>query len=492
MGNSNDGKKLMWYNLGLMAFVSVWGFGNVVNNFATQGLTVVTSWILIIALYFVPYALMVGELGSTFRDSKGGVSSWISKTMGPTLAYLAGWTYWVVHVPYLAQKPQAVLVSLGWAVFQDGSTIKGIDSKIIQLVCLVVFLFFVWIASRGVNSLGKIGTIAGTAMFVMSILYIVLMLTAPAITGTSIASPNMTSIKTYIPKFDFAYFTTIAMLVFSVGGAEKISPYVNNMKDSKKGFSKGMIALAIMVAVTALLGSVAMGMMFDANNVPDDLMLNGAYYAFQKLGNYYGIGNSLLILYALANFAAQVSALVFSIDAPLKVLLSDTDARYVPIALTKTNKNGAPINGYIMTSILVGILIIVPALGIGNFNALFTWLLKLNAVVMPMRYLWVFLAYIMLRKAIKGKFKSEYKFVKNDKFAMLIGTWCFVFTAFACILGMFPTDVQAFSGEWIFRVGMNIGTPLVLIGLGLILPKIAKRTNGQAYDDAVREATAKK
>ena len=492
MGNSNDGKKLMWYNLGLMAFVSVWGFGNVVNNFATQGLTVVTSWILIIALYFVPYALMVGELGSTFRDSKGGVSSWIGKTMGPTLAYLAGWTYWVVHVPYLAQKPQAVLVSLGWAVFQDGSTIKGIDSKIIQLVCLVVFLFFVWIASRGVNSLGKIGTIAGTAMFVMSILYIILMLTAPAITGTSIASPNMTSIKTYIPKFDFAYFTTIAMLVFSVGGAEKISPYVNNMKDSKKGFSKGMIALAIMVAVTALLGSVAMGMMFDANNVPDDLMLNGAYYAFQKLGNYYGIGNSLLILYALANFAAQVSALVFSIDAPLKVLLSDTDARYVPIALTKTNKNGAPINGYIMTSILVGILIIVPALGIGNFNALFTWLLKLNAVVMPMRYLWVFLAYIMLRKAIKGKFKSEYKFVKNDKFAMLIGTWCFVFTAFACILGMFPTDVKAFSGEWIYRVGMNIGTPLVLIGLGLILPKIAKRTNGQAYEDAVREATATK
>ena len=145
-----------------------------------------------------------------------------------------------------------------------------------------------------------------------------------------------------------------------------------------------------------------------------------------------------------------------------------------------------------MTSILVGILIIVPALGIGNFNALFTWLLKLNAVVMPMRYLWVFLAYIMLRKAIKGQFKSDYKFVKNDKFAMLMGTWCFVFTAFACILGMFPTDVEAFSGEWIFRVGMNIGTPLVLIGLGLILPKIAKRTNGKVYDDAVREAATTK
>ena len=65
-----DEKKLRWYNLALMAFVSVWGFGNVVNNFANQGLKVIVSWVLIIGLYFVPYALMVGELGSVFKDGK--------------------------------------------------------------------------------------------------------------------------------------------------------------------------------------------------------------------------------------------------------------------------------------------------------------------------------------------------------------------------------------------------------------------------------------
>lgn len=73
----NEEKKLRWYNLALMAFVSVWGFGNVVNNFANQGLQVIVSWVLIIGLYFVPYALMVGELGSVFKDGKAGVSSWI-------------------------------------------------------------------------------------------------------------------------------------------------------------------------------------------------------------------------------------------------------------------------------------------------------------------------------------------------------------------------------------------------------------------------------
>ncbi|MFR5265904.1 amino acid permease [Clostridium sp.] len=471
----NNSKKLMWYNLGLMAFVSVWGFGNIVNNYANQGLSVITSWILILSLYFIPYALMVGELGSTFRDGKGGVSSWIRSTMGPTLAYLAGWTYWVVHIPYLAQKPQGIMVSLGWAVFRDGSTIKSINPVIMQLISLVIFFLFLWIASRGVTSLKAIGSMAGTSMFIMSILYIVLMIAAPAIRGVQSATPHVT-LQSFIPKFDFKYFTTIAMLVFAVGGAEKMSPYVNNMKDKKKGFAKGMIALAVMVAVTAFLGSFAMGMMFNANSIPSDLKMNGAYYAFQMLGEYYGLGNLFLILYALANFLAQASALLFSIDAPLKVLLSDTDDRYVPKSLTKTNKYGAPINGYKMTAVLVSILIIVPALGMGDTNALYNWLLDLNAAVMPLRYLWVFLAYIALTK-MSDKFSSSYTFVKNRKVARAFGIWCFAFTAFACIMGMFPKDAEIFSQQWITMAVTNFATPFVLIGLGLILPKIAKKVN---------------
>ncbi|WP_294352456.1 amino acid permease [uncultured Clostridium sp.] len=469
----SEENKLRWYNLALMAFVAVWGFGNVVNNFANQGLTVIVSWVLIIGLYFVPYALMVGELGSVFKDGKGGVSSWIRETMGVQLAYFAGWTYWVVHIPYLAQKPQAILIALGWAVKGDGTLVNGMSTIMAQTIILAIFLLFLWVASRGITSLKTIGTIAGTATFIMSLLYIVLVVAAPAITGMEIATTDI-SIKTIVPKFDFAYLTTISMLVFAVGGSEKISPYVNNTKNATKEFPLGMISLAIMVGVSAILGSIAMGMMFDANAIPKDLMMNGQYYAFKMLGEYYGIGNFFLIVYALANMTAQISALVFSIDAPLKVLLADTDENYVPKALTKTNKYGAPINGYFMTAILVSILIIVPALGIGDMNTLFNWLLKLNSVVMPLRYLWVFLAFIALKKA-KNKFKSEYKFVKNDKVALGFGIWCFIFTAFACIMGMFPTSIEAFTGEWWFQVILNIVTPFVLLGLGLILPKFARR-----------------
>ena len=61
-----------------MAFSTVWGFGNITNGFVYfNGPQVIFSWILMFALYFIPYALMVGELGSAFKNEGGGVSSWL-------------------------------------------------------------------------------------------------------------------------------------------------------------------------------------------------------------------------------------------------------------------------------------------------------------------------------------------------------------------------------------------------------------------------------
>lgn len=437
---------------------------------------VVFSWVFIFALYFTPYALIVGQLGSTFKDGKGGVSTWIKHTMGPGLAYLAAWTYWVVHIPFLAQKPQAILIALGWAMKGDGSLIKEYSVVALQGLTLVLFIFFMWVASRGMKSLKIVGSVAGIAMFVMSLLYVAMAVTASAITEVHIATTNITW-ETFIPHIDFTYITTISMLVFAVGGAEKISPYVNQTRNPGKEFPKGMLCLAVMVAVCAILGSLAMGMMFDSRNIPDDLMTNGQYYAFQKLGEYYNMGNTLMVIYAIANTLGQVAALVFSIDAPLKVLLGDADSKYIPASLCRTNASGTPVNGYFLTLVLVAILIMLPTLGIGDMNNLYKWLLNLNSVVMPLRYLWVFVAFIAVVR-LAQKYKPEYVFIRNKPLAMTVGIWCFAFTAFACLTGIFP-KMEAFTAEWTFQLALNVATPFVLVGLGLIFPLLARKANSK-------------
>ena len=71
--NDNKGKNIQWYMLAVMAFSTVWGFGNIINGFVYfNGMQVIFSWIMMFGLYFIPYTLMVGELGSTFRHSGGG------------------------------------------------------------------------------------------------------------------------------------------------------------------------------------------------------------------------------------------------------------------------------------------------------------------------------------------------------------------------------------------------------------------------------------
>lgn len=468
-----NSKKIVWYNLAFMAFSTVWGFGNVLNGFVYfNGIQVIFSWILMFALYFVPYALMVGELGSAFKDSGGGVSSWINETMGPKIAYYAGWTYWACHVTYIASKGSGGLKALSWAIFRNAETYDTLPTLYVQLATLAVFLFFCWVASRGLNPLKKLTTLAGSSMFVMSILYIVMMFAAPIINPNGgYLTPDF-SWDNIIPQFNVQYFTSLSILVFAVGGCEKISPYVNKVENPSKGFPKGMIALAVMVVVCAILGTIAMGMMFDPTVINgstesfNSYVSNGSYWAFQKLGEYYHVGDLLLIIYALCNMIGQFSTLVLSIDAPLRMLLDNEQAKeFIPTKLLKQNKYGAYINGIWMVIILSGSIILIQTF-VPNAAAVLAQLNKLNSVTMPMRYLWVFAAYIALRKGIE-KFNPEYRFAKSQGVAYFFGFWCFIVTAACCILGMYvPGDIGSTL--------LNVITPIVLTLLGIILPIIKK------------------
>lgn len=472
-------KKILWYNLAFMAFSTVWGFGNVLNGFVYfNGIQVIFSWVLMFALYFVPYALMVGELGSAFKNSGGGVSSWIHETIGPKFAYYAGWTYWACHITYIASKGSGGLKALSWMVFQDGTTYDTFPTIGVQLATLGVFLFFCWVASRGLNPLKKLATLAGTSMFVMSILYIVMMFAAPIINPNGGYLSMDFSWDNIIPQFNVNYFTSLSILVFAVGGCEKISPYVNKVKDPAKGFPKGMIALAIMVMVCAILGTIAMGMMFDPALINgstesfNSYVSNGSYWAFQKLGEYYHVGNLLMIIYAACNAIGQFSTLVVSIDAPLRMLLDNEDARqFIPTKLLKQNKFGAYINGIWMVVALSGAIILIQIIGGSGAAGVLAQLNKLNSVTMPLRYLWVFAAYIALRKA-RDKFHPEYRFTKNQPFALVMGFWCFFVTAACCIMGMYSEDL--------FTMFLNIATPIVLTALGMILPLIKKNEKASA------------
>lgn len=467
---NKDRNLISWVSLVFMAFATLWGFGNVTNGyFYFEGPKVIFSWLLMFALYFIPYAMIVGELGSKFKNEGGGVTSWIKGTNGSKLAYYAGWTYWAVHITYIAGKGSGGLKAISWMIFQNAETYDSFKTLHIQIITLLILLLFAYIASRGISPLKKMTSIAGSTMFIMGILYIILALAAPAI------NPNHEYLKfnwaasDLVPTINLKYITSLSVLVFAVGGVEKISPYINKMKgDSSKEFPKSMIFAAAMVVFSALMGTIAMSRMFDPAvfNASEEAfnahVANGAYWAFQKLGQYYGLGNAFLILYALCNTIGQLSILVLSIDAPLRMLLEDENtAQYIPRALLKKNKYGAYINGIKMVVVLSGAILLAQILLPGATSVL-QQVTKLNSVTMPLRYCWVFVAYYFMKK--KSLDDGKYKFVKSKTMGMFWGAWCLIVTLACCILGMYSSNPVTFA--------LNVITPVVLVGLGLIFPII--------------------
>lgn len=88
---------------------------------------------------------------------------------------------------------------------------------------------------------------------------------------------------------------------------------------------------------------------------------------------------------------------------------------------------------------------------------------------MPLRYMFVFAAYIALKRSM-GKFNNDgYVFTKNKNLGIILGGWCFFVTAVCCLMGMYSEDI--------FQLIANILTPIVLLALGFIMPAITKRGN---------------
>ena len=465
-------KTLTGIGLGFMAFTGVWSFGNICNGFGYfNGTQAIVPWFCVFILYFLPYSLIVGELGSVFKDTDGGVSAWVFKTIGPKVAYFAGWIYWVVHMPYLSQKSNNVVVSLNWIVQQNGS-ISDMSVYVVQGACLVIFLFGLFLSFFGVSILKTIAKFAGMAVFVMMILYIVLIFCAPAINGSGTSQlRNFDFFRDGIAPTDWTCLLNMSILVFAVGGCEKISPYVKSMKNPGKGFPRGMIVLVCMVLMTTFLGTIAMNVMYDGQNLSSDFLTNGQYDAFVKLGNYLGIGNSLMFLYAASNAMATFATIIISIDAPLRMLLGNSDTKFIPKWLFKKNKHNTYTHGIIVVGIIVSVIILFPCIGIDGVDQMVKWFIKLNSVCMPIRYIFVFLAYIALKKNIEKFNNEDYVFIKNKKFGMFVGGWCLGITVVTCILGMYSEDI--------FEFVLNVCMPIILCGIGLIMPRIAKRQNAK-------------
>ncbi|NRO56164.1 Inner membrane transporter YcaM [Lactobacillus helveticus] len=369
-------------------------------------------------------------------------------------------------IPYAVDSANEIIVDLGWAVTGTKDFQYKIPTSLFAILTFVVFIIFIIVEHHFSNLMEFLSTIGGGLMIIMVILFVILAFFGLVKSGGHMATKNF-GFHSIVPDFNLHYWSTVGMLIYAMNGCELVAPYVTKMKKPKTDFPKAMIALAVMTAFLTILGSFALGIYFDANHIPNDLKMNGAYYLFDMLGEQFEMGHFLLYFWAWTSLFFNCALVAVLLDAMTRMLISDTGDKYMPKFLRKKDKNGLPVNGYILTVALSSFIMIL-GIFLPDMNDIFNWLLNLNSIISPGVTCWIFYSFMRVRKNSK-KYPSKYVYIKNDKVAWLVGIALLIVTAVATILGFAPQDIKQGTGLWWYELIINIVTVIVLIGLGAIL-----------------------
>lgn len=85
-----------------MIFTSVFGFANSPSAYYLMGYSAIPFYIFSALLFFIPFALMMAEMGAAYRKEEGGIYSWMNNSVGPRFAFIGTFMWfssWDLRAP---------------------------------------------------------------------------------------------------------------------------------------------------------------------------------------------------------------------------------------------------------------------------------------------------------------------------------------------------------------------------------------------------------
>ena len=266
---------------------------------------------------------------------------------------------------------------------------------IIALVSIVLFWIATYVCIKGVSWISIVTNLAGSARLFMGIAFVILAFIV--VFGLGEAPAQEFSMETITPRFDWTFFMTMAWVLQACGGGESIGVYIKDVKGGNKTFIKVMVLSTIFVGLMYVLGSIAVGLVVPTAALQNNFA-NGIFDVFKILGTHFGIPGDIMVrLVGVILFLGSLGSLALWTAAPVKVFFSEIPEGIFGKWIVKTNHEGNPTNALIVQGIVVSVLLIIPALGIGNMDSFLQMLINMTAATSLLPVLLLLIGYIVLR-----------------------------------------------------------------------------------------------
>lgn len=467
MENSNSRERLGSVALMLMTFSAVFAFPSIVNNSIQIGLATIPAYIFGSVFYFLPFILMIAEFASANSQKESGVHSWLECVLGPKWAFLGAWAYFFVNLFYFCSLLPQTLIYGSYAFV--GRNVFGGESgtKIIAVISVLLFWAVTYVCIKGVGWISKVTSFAGSARLLMGVVFVLLAFVV--VLGMGEAPAQEFTTETIVPKFNWTFFMTMAWVLQAVGGGESIGVYIKDVKGGNRTFVKVMILSTVFVGLMYVLGAIAVGFIIPSETLQGNFS-NGIFEVFQLLMGHFGVPAGVTVrLVGLILLLGNLGSLALWTAAPVKVFFSEIPEGVFGKWLVKTNDEGNPTNALVVQGVVVTVLLLIPALGIGNMDSFLETLINMTAATSLLPVLFLLAAYIGLRWK-KDSMARDFRF-GNRAFGIGAGIFLLCVFLFVFFMSTVPEPaliMQAVNGTLEEGVANPIGT-LVYNVLGVVV-----------------------
>lgn len=480
--------KLTLISLILMIFTSVFGFANVHRGFFLMGYSAIPWYIIAAITFFIPFAFMIAEFGSAYKNEKGGIYSWMEKSVGPRYAFIGIFMWYASYIVWMVNIASTIWVPLSNAIFGRDTTsswtLFGLSStQTLGILGGLWLLFVFFLISKGLDSIKKVTSIGGSAVALLNVFLLVGGLVILVLNKGEVAQPIIDFSKTFMTSPNAKYTSSIAILsfltfaIFAFGGTEAVGGLVDETEDPVKTFPKGLLIAAGVISLGYVIGIFIIGIFTNWTNVLSGSDVNNGnvtYIIMQNLGYELGhafgasetvslqIGAWVARFVGLSMFLAISGALMTYSYSPLKQLIEGTPQKIWPKSLT-TLKNGLPITAMKIQSIIAIVLILLVSFGGDSATEFFDKLVLMTNVAMTIPYVFIAYAYASFKR--RDDIKKPFVIYRSKTIGII---FAYVVTAVVSFANVFTIIEPLTSGKPINTIWMLAG-PLLFGIIAIVL-----------------------
>ncbi len=472
-------QKISSITLALLLFLTVFGISNVPSNYSALGNNAI-GWFILLAIYFIPLALIIAELASKNADTRSGMSAWIGEGLGEKWAFIGAWSYFIANIFYIPLLASRIPVMLSWTFTADMDSLDQVVSTSGQIPGVInatsnqgMFLVFAVVsvlvglvlAVLFENIFEAMGKLIGWLSLGVTALFLVLALLAVPVLGVDVANPI--TFANSMPVINKEALSTFAWILFAIAGIETIGSYVGLTDDASRKIPKAIILAAVLIIGAYIIGFISMAFILTPDQIPVDHMENMTQIMYAQVFSLWGFGPWILRIIMFIYSLITITALVLWLTSTVTVVFENFPAGILSEKLRKAEINGLSLFGLIFTGAMIIIFVIISNSGV-NSN-IYTTLYDMSTIAVVLPYVLISLSYVVYKKKTND---APFKMAKNDKVALILGYVVLAITIIAVIFSCFDLTITDMTERlnW-FIVSFGGVAFFILIGVGIYLMK---------------------